>query len=201
MSTQSAAVRGWTYEEFARLPDDGNRYEVIAGELHVTPAPGSIHQQVSVRLTLAFGNFCQEQGAGVVFAAPYDLILGDGDYVEPDLIFVRRDRVDAVIKEHGAVGPPDLVIEILSDSTARRDRGIKRQRYAAHGVPEYWIVDTDKKHVEVHRLTGGDLRRVDLVTDVLRYRPLPGGPELAIDVPYLLRPANDLSSRPRRLAD
>src|SRR3712207_8553071 len=99
MSTQSA-VRGWTYEEFARLPDDGNRYEVIAGDLYVTPAPGSIHQRVSVRLSALFESFCEEQGAGTAYHAPYDLILGEGDYVEPDLVFARRDREDEVFGEH-----------------------------------------------------------------------------------------------------
>jgi Uma2 family endonuclease len=196
MSPQSA-VRGWTYEEFARLPDDGNRYEVIAGDLYVTPAPGSIHQQVSFRLTTAFGNFCQEQGAGIAFHAPYDVIFGEGDYLEPDLIFVRLDRMGEVVQDHGVVGTPDLVVEILSGSTAHRDRGIKRQRYAKHGVPEYWIIDTDAKHVEVYRLTGGDLRRAEVATDFLRYRPVPGGPELVIDVPHLLRPKEDVVARPR----
>lgn len=201
MSTQSAAVRGWTYEEFARLPDDGNRYEVIAGDVYVTPAPGSIHQTVSARLVRLFGNFCEEQDAGITFHAPYDLIFGDRDYVEPDLIFVRREREDEVIRDHGAVAAPDLVVEILSDSTAQRDRGLKRERYALFGVPEYWIVDIDAQHVEVYRLTRGDLRLAQVVDDVLRYRPDPGGPELVIDVPHLLRPVNDHSPRPCRLED
>jgi Uma2 family endonuclease len=198
MATQPA-VREWTYAEFARLPDDGNRYEVIAGELYVTPAPGSIHQRVVYRLAAAFENFCNEHGAGVMYGAPYDVIFGEGDYVEPDLIFVRRDRVDDVIKDHAAVGAPDLVVEVLSDSTEHRDRGFKRERYAAYGVPEYWIIDTDAKLIEVYRLTRGQLRRVVAEGDVLRYRATPGGPELVIDVPHLLRPANDFSSKPRRL--
>src|SRR5688500_454525 len=130
MATQTAPAQGWTYEEFARLPDDGNRYEVIAGELYVTPAPGSLHQQVSFRLSTIFGNFCQEQEAGLAFAAPYDVIFAEGDYFEPDLIFVRRDRMDEIVKAHAVEGPPDLVIEILSDSTAGRDRILKRERYA-----------------------------------------------------------------------
>jgi Uma2 family endonuclease len=196
MSTQSA-VRGWTYEEFARLPDDGNRHEVIAGELYVTPAPGSIHQRVVYRLAAAFENFCNEHGAGVMYGAPFDVIFGEGDYMEPDLIFVRRDREDEVIKDHAAVAAPDLVVEILSGSTAHRDRGIKRERYAAYGVEEYWIIDIDAKHVEVHRLIGSELHRVRSENDWLRYRPLPGGPELVIDVPHLLRPRNDHSNARR----
>jgi Uma2 family endonuclease len=192
MTTQPA-VREWTYAEFARLPDDGNRYEVIAGELYVTPAPGRIHQKVSARLVSLFERFSEEQGAGTAYHAPFDVIFGEGDYMEPDLIFVRRDREDEVIKEHAAVAAPDLVVEILSGSTARRDRGIKRERYAAYGVSAYWIVDTDAKQVEVYRLTGGELRWVRTETDWLRYRPKPRGPELVIDVPHLLRPANDHS--------
>ena len=192
MSTQPA-VREWTYAEFARLPDDGNRYEVIAGELYVTPAPGRLHQRVSMRLGTAFENFCNEHGVGVVYDAPFDVIFGDGDYMQPDLIFVRRDREDEVIKDHAAVAAPDLVVEILSDSTARQDRGIKRERYAAYGVSEYWIIDTDARQVEVYRLTGGELRWVRTETDWLRYRPKPRGPELVLDVPHLLRPANDHS--------
>ena len=84
MSTHSATVRGWTYEEFDRLPDDGNRYEVIAGDLYVTPAPGSIHQAVSARLVRLFGNFCEEQDAGIAFHAPYDVILGS------DILYAER---------------------------------------------------------------------------------------------------------------
>ncbi|HLM69613.1 MAG TPA: Uma2 family endonuclease, partial [Longimicrobium sp.] len=109
MATQTAPVRNWTYEEFARLPDDGNRYEVIAGELYVTPSPNSIHQQVVVRLVIDLGNFSNEHGAGILFSGPYDVIFGKGDYVQPDLAFVRRDRA-GIVKEHGMVGTPDLVV-------------------------------------------------------------------------------------------
>ena len=161
----------------------------------MTPAPGSIHQKVSSRLARLFEEL-EEQGAGIVFQAPYDVIFGEGDYLEPDLIFVRRDRED-IIQKHAAVGAPDLVVEILSDSTARRDRGVKRDRYAAYGVPEYWIIDTEAKQIEVLRLTGGDLRRAEMATDFLRWQPVPGGPELVIDVPHLLRPVNDHSSKSR----
>jgi Uma2 family endonuclease len=197
MATQSAPVHGWTYDEFARLPDDGNRYEVIAGELYVTPAPGSIHQKVSSRLSAIFERFCEEQGAGTSFHAPYDVIFGEGDYLEPDLIFVRRDREEAVINDRAAVAAPDLVVEILSDSTAYRDRGIKRERYEAYGVPEYWIIDTEAKQIDVLRLTGGVLRQAGIANDFLRWQPVPGGPELVIDVPHLLRPVSDHSSQSR----
>ncbi|HEX8317145.1 Uma2 family endonuclease [Longimicrobium sp.] len=194
MSTQPA-VRGWTYEEFANLPDDGNRYEVIAGELYVTPSPTSIHQRVVARLTAMLEVFTQEHGLGTLFGAPYDVIFGEGDYLEPDLLFVRRER-EEIVKDHAMVGAPDLVVEVLSPSTSRRDRGLKRERYAAYGVPEYWIIDTDLVQVDVYRLSGGDLRRTEVATDFLRWRPAPGGPELVIDVPHLMRAPTDYS-RPR----
>ena len=197
MSTQPA-VRGWTYEEFANLPDDGNRYEVIAGELSVTPAPSITHQKIATRLIAALENFAEETRAGTVFSAPLDVIFGEGDYLEPDILFVRAERA-GIIKEHAVVGAPDLVVEVLSASTARRDRGLKRERYAAYGVPEYWIIDTEARQIEVYRLSGGDLRRTEVATDFLRWRPAPGGPELVIDVPHLMRPPTD-HSRPRPLA-
>jgi Uma2 family endonuclease len=197
MSTQPA-VRGWTYEEFANLPDDGNRYEVIAGELYVTPSPTSIHQRVVARLTAMIEVFSQQHGLGTLFSAPYDVIFGEGDYLEPDLLFVRRER-DEIVKDHAMVGAPDLVIEVLSPSTGRRDRGLKRERYATYGVPEYWIVDTGVKQVEVYRLSGGDLRRAEVATDFLHWQSAPGSPELVIDVPHLMRPPTD-HSRPRPAA-
>jgi Uma2 family endonuclease len=191
------ARRGWSYAEFARLPDDGKRYEVIDGELYVTPSPTSIHQQVSLRLAVLFAGYCETRDAGIAFHAPYDVILGEGDYVVPDLLFVRRDRERFVIRADAAVGPPDLLVEILSPSTAGRDKGVKRDRYAAYGVAEYWIVDTDAKRIEVYRLTGGELASVAAEDDLLRYRPMPDGPELVIDVPHLMRPVSDHTSRSR----
>jgi Uma2 family endonuclease len=197
MSTQPA-VRGWTYEEFANLPDDGNRYEVIAGELYATRSPTSIHSKVVTRLMAKLELFTQEHGLGTLFSAPYDVIFGEGDYLKPDLLFVRRER-EEIVKDHAMVGAPDLVVEVLSPSTARSDRSPKRERYAAYGVPEYWVVDTDARQVEVFRLSGGDLRQVEVATDFLRWRPAPGGPELVIDVPHLMRAPTDYS-RPRSIA-
>jgi Uma2 family endonuclease len=185
MATRTAPIRGWTYEEFARLPDDGNRYEVIAGELYVTPAPGSIHQKVSARFFTELRVFATNQHAlGEVLYAPLDVIFDDGDYVQPDLVFLRKER-GHLLTERGLEGPPDLVVEILSPTTARQDRGIKRDRYAHFGVPEYWIVDTDQRRVEVHCLTDSpSLPRV--ATDRLMWQPVEGGPILELNVAELL---------------
>jgi Uma2 family endonuclease len=185
MATQSAPVRGWTYEEFARLPDDGNRYEVIAGELYVTPAPGSLHQKVSARFFTELRVFATNQHRlGEVLYAPLDVILADGDYVQPDIVFLRKER-EHLYTERGIAGPPDLVVEVLSPSTARQDRGIKRERYARYGVPEYWIIDLDRHWVEVYRLQEDASHRT-IVVDWLRWQPVEGGPVLELDVRELL---------------
>jgi Uma2 family endonuclease len=148
-----------------------------------------------MRLGAMIEVFTQEHGLGTLFSAPYDVIFGEGDYLEPDLLFVRRER-EEIVKDHAMVGAPDLVVEVLSPSTSRRDRGLKRERYAAYGVPEYWIIDTDLVQVDVYRLSGGDLRRTEVATDFLRWRPAPNGPELVIDVKHLMRAPTDYS-RPR----
>jgi Uma2 family endonuclease len=183
MSTHPA-VREWTYEEFARLPDDGNRYEVIAGELYVTPAPETPHQEASARLFMRLRSFADQHGLGTVLYAPVAVLLSDGDYLEPDILFLRRDH--AHYRTRKAVeGPPDLVVEILSPATARRDRVLKRGRYARFGVAEYWIVDLDALRVEVYRLQeDGDPLRI--VADRLAWQPVEGGPVLELSVAELL---------------
>jgi Uma2 family endonuclease len=184
MSTHPA-VREWTYAEFARLPDDGNRYEVIAGELYVTPPPDWSHQEASARFNWRLRGFATEQHAlGLVLYAPLAVIFADGDYLEPDIVFLRADHMHYRTKR-GIEGPPDLVVEVLSPSTAMRDRGIKRERYALYGVPEYWVIDADRGRVEVYRLQE-DADRPAVVTDTLRWQPLEDGPELELNVAVLL---------------
>lgn len=175
-------MSGWSYAEFARLPsDDGNRYEIIAGELEVTPAPRPRHQLVVGRLHATLAPWVEAHRLGWVLAGPVDVLFAVGDYLEPDLVFVRRERV-GIISDRGLESAPDLVVEVLSDSTALRDRGIKRERYLYYGVPEYWILDADAGNVEVHRATGATTH-----ADRLTWRPAPGGPTLTIDIPDLCR--------------
>jgi Uma2 family endonuclease len=177
-------VRRWTYREFAQLPDDGNRYEVIAGELYVTPAPGSIHQKIVTNLIKLLGPFVENHGLGELVLG-IDVLFAEGDYLEPDLVFVRHDR-EEIIQKRGSEGSPDLVIEVLSDSTAARDRGLKRERYALYGVPEYWVLDPDARQIEVYRLRE-DQRLSQVVRDRLAWQPVAGGPVLEIDVEYVFR--------------
>jgi Uma2 family endonuclease len=186
MATQLAAARRWTYEEFAQLPDDGNRYEVIGGELYVTPSPRLLHQRVVSRLDRAMGPFVEEHQLGEVIVGPFDVLFGEDNYMAPDLLFVRAER-HQVVSERGVEDAPDLVIEVLSPGTAKRDRGIKRDRYAHFGVPEYWIVDPVARKIEIHRLREGIEQPVEITGASLDWQPVPGGPKLTLDVAHLFR--------------
>jgi Uma2 family endonuclease len=194
MATQPA-YSGWTYAEFARLPDDGNRYEVIAGELHMTPAPRLLHQKIVTRLGTLIEAFTQEHQLGEVFGAPVDVLLGEGDYLEPDLVFVRRERAN-ILSDRGIEAAPDLVVEVLSEGTAARDRGLKRERYAHFGVPEYWIIDPHAGHVEVFRFAANPRLPAVIERETLVWQPVPGGPSLTIDVRELVRPVAGTGEQP-----
>lgn len=178
------ARRGWSYAEFARLPDDGNRYEIIDGELCVTPAPRPLHQEMVGRLLETLRPFVRVHGLGRVYPGPIDVLLAEGDYLTPDLVFVRQEQLPTVT-DRGVESPPDLVIEVISPSTALRDRGLKRERYARFGVPEYWVVDTQFNRVEVYH-PGEDVSDPDVFSSGhLVWRPVDGGPELQIDIDEL----------------
>jgi len=143
-----------TYRDYEALPNDGRRYEIHEGELSVTAAPRTRHQEVSIRLASALHVHVTSRGLGKVFHAPTAVILSDISVVEPDIVYVASDRLEQ-IRERGIEGPPTLAVEILSPSTAPVDRQTKRQLYARYGVPWYWIVDPDGRSVEVYRLADG----------------------------------------------
>jgi Uma2 family endonuclease len=143
-----------TYREYAALPDDGRRYEIHDGELSVTAAPGMSHQEVSRRLLVLVLRHVEARNLGKVWYAPVDVILADDTVVQPDIVYVAREHLPAV-HERGIEGPPTLAIEILSPSTAAIDRIRKRDLYARHGVPYYWIVDQEARAVETYVLRAG----------------------------------------------
>ena len=140
-----------TWEDVLRMPDDGNRYEFIGGRLYVTPAPVTRHQRISKRLEMGLMSILEDAGHGELFRAPYLVEFpGTGDRVQPDILFVSNER-RGIVGEKQVTGAPDLVVEILSPSTAHRDRGVKLDLYARHGVWEYWIVDPEDDVVDVWR--------------------------------------------------
>jgi Uma2 family endonuclease len=154
ISTTAGAMRvwpapgEWTYDDYARLPDDGYRYEVIEGEPFMSPSPSTIHQLVLARLHVVFHHAAAATHAGVLLFAPCDVVLGRRTVVQPDLLFVSAERRD-IIGPKNVQGAPDLVVEILSPSDPDHDRIRKRELYARHGVREYWIVDPAERSIEV----------------------------------------------------
>ncbi len=143
-----------TWRDAQRMPDDGNRYESINGVLHVTAAPRWRHQVVSTRLLMMLYEVLDDPGHGEVVAAPGVEFPTTGEGVQPDILFVSNERRH-IVKEAGIVGAPDLVVEVLSPSTAERDRGAKRRLYERQGVREYWIVDPAENQVDVYRFGAG----------------------------------------------
>jgi Uma2 family endonuclease len=140
-----------TYDDYASLPRDGRRYEILGGELAVTPAPSSRHQMVLRNLAWVLHGHVRVRGLGNVLFAPIDVILSTTTVVQPDLLFVRSGR-EVVVTERGIEGAPDLIVEILSPSSARQDRIVKGALYARHGVRHYWIVDPEARGIELYEL-------------------------------------------------
>jgi len=145
------------YSDIVAAPADGNRYELVRGELLVNPAPSPMHQRISRRLERQLEDYFHERAIGEVFDAPLDVILTPHDVFEPDLLVVADP---AHISKRGIEKPPLLVVEILSPSTRNVDRGIKSTRYAELGVRHYWIVDPDEQRLECFRLAAGEFALV-----------------------------------------
>jgi Uma2 family endonuclease len=147
----------WTYADYAALPDDGNRYEIIAGVLYTTPAPGAGHQSVSARLVTFLVTHVEFAGLGRVFAAPVDVELAPDTVVQPDIVVILSANLDRITPSR-IIGAPDLVVEILSPGTAGYDRREKQDAYARAGVGEYWIDDPGAQTVELLTLEQGGYR-------------------------------------------
>jgi Uma2 family endonuclease len=145
-----------TYDDFCLLPDDGKRREIIEGELYVTPSPLTPHQRAVMRLSIRLGHFVESHKLGELFGAPLDVVFSKFDVVEPDLLFISNARA-GVLTNKNVQGAPDLVVEILSESTARVDRSIKLNLYGKFGVLEYWIIDPEGSSAEIYRRGEGGL--------------------------------------------
>ncbi len=137
----------WTYEEYYRL-DDEKRYEILSGELIEMPSPSSEHQIISAKIFTKLNNYIETNGLGIVLYSPLDIVFDEKNIFQPDIVFISRENKQ-IIQERGIFGPPDLIVEVLSKSTEKRDRGIKSKAYAKFGVKEYWLVDPGKRSMEV----------------------------------------------------
>lgn len=142
-----------TYDDYLRLPHDGNRYEIIDGELSVNPAPVPVHQVIVLNIASALRVHFRAKGGGRVLSSPVDVLFSDERVVQPDVIAIKSGRV-SIIGRKNVRGVPNLVVEVLSDSTRRLDEVKKRRLYEESGVDEYWIVDPELELITIYRSSG-----------------------------------------------
>ncbi len=177
------ARRDWTAEERALLPDDGNRYEIVDGELLVTPSPALDHQRAAFRLARILAPYCDSLGFECVIA-PADVEFSRSTVVEPDL-FVLPLRADgSLVRDFREAGRLLLAVEVLSPSSVRADRLVKRVAYLANGVPDYWIVDAAHRCIERWR---PGYEEPEILVESLTWQPRDDALPLVIDLPEYFR--------------
>lgn len=147
----------WTYSDLEAFPDDGRKYEILDGELVVSPSPSLTHQRVAKRLFALLHEALERPRIAEVFFAPLDVVLSPTKVFQPDLLAVRWERRDEALRDRVVEAAPDLAAEVLSPTNRAHDRVAKRRFYARNGVREYWIVDPDEQSLEVLVLIDGGL--------------------------------------------
>ena len=146
------------YDDYLNFLNDGKRHEIIEGEHYMTPAPQTRHQIVSRNIESILAGYIETNSWGQILYAPVDVLLSDTTIVQPDILFIRKDR-EHIIKKNFIEGPPDLIIEILSPGNERMDRFTKMKHYALFAVPEYWIIDYEARILEQYKLKGQIFQR------------------------------------------
>jgi Uma2 family endonuclease len=161
LSTQAVSLESKlaakTYDDLLAMPEDGNRYELIFGEIVMTASPKSKHQYALFQLGKLIDAFARDNRLGVVYVAPYDVKLSAHNVVQPDILFVLWSR-RTILTENYVDGPPDLIVEVLSPTNRANDLIRKATLYADFGVPEYWIADPETDDITVHVLESGHYR-------------------------------------------
>jgi Uma2 family endonuclease len=178
-----AAPVYYTADMVRALPDDGNRYETVHGELLVTPSPRPLHQVVLERIRGALWKYLEMHPAGLLLSAPADISWGPDILVQPDLFVV--DREEARTLDWTRMQTLLLAVEVLSPSTARYDRFTKRRLYQEVGVAQYWIVDSDARTVEVWTPTDKFPATID---STLTWHPAGADVPFTLQIPELFRP-------------
>jgi Uma2 family endonuclease len=140
-----------TVEDYRNLPETGPRYQLIEGYLYMAPAPNRYHQEISRNLELILGKYLKRNPLGKFYHAPFDVVLGEFDVFQPDILFVSKARY-GILTEAGAEGAPDFIVEILSPKTATLDLVNKKKQYTHTGVAELWIIDPKKRRIEIFHL-------------------------------------------------
>lgn len=145
----------WTYDDYAALPDDGNRYEIFDGVLYMSPSPSWSHQEIVFEIASHLRNYFRATGRGGVFVSPLDVELAPDTNLQPDVVVLLKESGRKLHKHH-IVGAPDLAIEVVSPNSQTHDRFRKIIAYSGAGIPEYWIVDPYSRTVEVLQLERGE---------------------------------------------
>ncbi|MDZ7292559.1 MAG: Uma2 family endonuclease [candidate division KSB1 bacterium] len=153
---QSSQEVKFTYEDYRQLPDDGKRYEIIDGELYMSTAPTPNHQKSVRNFLFALTLYLKKHPIGEVIPAPLEVLFSQTNLAQPDIIYISNERLN-IIKPEQVKGTPDLVIEVLSPATEKRDRTVKLKMYAKFGVQEYWMAKEKTSTLEVLRLQEGEL--------------------------------------------
>ena len=177
------SVPRYTATEIRNFPDDRLRYEVIRGELFVTPAPGTPHQRAVLELAVILKSYVEEHQLGEAVVAPFEVEFASDTAVQPDVLVILNDRAHQLTRAR-LIGPPSLVVELISYSSKRSDRIQKRDLYMEDGVEEYWVVDPDQRHVERWL---PHMSQPDVVTNRLRWQPRTSTCALEIDLSALFR--------------
>ena len=180
MASMQAAPPRFGYADLLAMPDDGRRYEIHGGELVVVPAPILRHQFAAGELFTVLNDYRRRSG-GLALSAPFDVVFDEHDVLQPDVVFFRAERLHLLDLDGPARAAPDLVVEVLSPSTAKLDRGRKMRIFARYAAPEYWIVDPVRQRIEVHILerdvegAAGAYRRAQIAApgDTVRSVALP----------------------------
>ncbi len=162
-----------TYDMYANMVDDGNRYEISDGVLELmSPAPTPKHQSITYELQYLLNASCRNEF--IIFSSPLDVILSDTEVRQPDLVMIHRSRI-SIISRRGINSSPDIVVEVTSEHSRRRDKVDKRIAYAKYGVPEYWIVGLTNFTLEQHVLSGDhyELAQVYAEDEVIRSQTVP----------------------------
>ena len=155
----------YNYQDYLQLPED-KRYEIIDGDLFMVPSPDERHQHILSNIFYVLFDYVRKNKLGAVYCAPFDILFSEEDIVQPDIIFVSNKNKKIITKDN-IQGTPDLLVEILSPGTSKRDLGIKKKLYAKNGVREYWIADPAQETIEVLNLKEGEFRGKSYNTGVV----------------------------------
>jgi Uma2 family endonuclease len=153
-----------TADDYRALPEDGRQYQLIEGDLVVSPAPNRFHQDIVLNICRPLADYADSHG-GAVYLAPFDVFLDELNVLQPDVLYVGPERAAGVLVDEGAHAAPDLAVEVLSPSTATRDKTIKRSIYARHGLKELWLVDPLLRQIQVYRLQEDPAKPVEVLED------------------------------------